>query len=111
MRVEAHIAIVTISVAVLAMTHPYALRASSSLSWSPWSVYRGRPPEFFERASDILRGVLLGGTVGGAYNAISLSVPVSWSIMIGSLGGVVFFMLLRQLLKVLFGLVGATLRK
>jgi len=31
--------------------------------------------------------------------------------MIGSLGGVVFFMLLRQLLKVLFGLVGATLRK
>ncbi|MCC7433783.1 MAG: hypothetical protein IT363_03800 [Methanoregulaceae archaeon] len=111
MRVDALIAIVTISVAILVMTHPHALRAFSSLSWSPWSVYRGRSREFFERASDMLRGVLLGGTVGGAFNAMSLSLPVPWSILIGSLGGVVFFMLLRQVLKVLFGPVGSMLMK
>lgn len=108
-RVEAQIAVVTISVAVLAMTHPSALRASSSLSWSPWSAFQGRPREFFERVSDLLRGCLLGGAFGGAYCALCLRLPVPWSILVGSFCGVVFFMLFRQFLKALFGLLGSRL--
>lgn len=103
-RVEAHFAIVTISVAVLAATHPHALRASSSMPWSPWSTFQGRPKEFFERVSDVLRGVLLGGIFGGAYSVTSLNLPVPLSVVIGSLGGVVLFVLFRRLLKELLGL-------
>lgn len=103
MRVEAQVAIVTISIAILAMTHPYALRASSSLSWSPWSPFQGRPKEFFERVSDVLRGCLLGGAFGGAYCALSLELPTAGSIVIGMVGGVICSMLARRVLSLAFG--------
>lgn len=94
-RPEAMVIALLIVTSILVATHPRGLKRLSSGSFSAWSAFKGRPDEFFERVSDVIRGFLIGGFVGGSVFAIAFDWSMPASAVLGALLGIIRFSALR----------------
>lgn len=101
-RSDALIIALVVVTTILVVTHPRALKKLSSGSFSAWSALRGRPEKSFERASDVIRGCLIGGVAGGSYCAIALDWSMPTSIVLGAFLGIMCFSALRSVIAAIF---------